>query len=283
MADHLVLAPTFVERFTRRRGRPISPPERRAGQRPGHRPGLSSSSWSSSPGAPCATCCGPGAGCSRVALDILEPVLAGLGAAHRAGFVHRDMKPENVLIGVDGLVKVADFGLVRSVPTPANQRHRRRALGTVSYLSPEQLEQPGRPPLDCTPAARPLRDAHRPAPYAGDTPGRGLPAPARRRPAALGPRAGHRVRARRAGRPATARATPATARTTRARCSPSSPTCAPTSASPRFRCQTGLVTGGPRHDPSGRPPHSPRPRHPSDPGTEVLGEQPSGPRRRDQP
>ncbi|WP_449353475.1 Stk1 family PASTA domain-containing Ser/Thr kinase [Streptomyces shaanxiensis] len=77
----------------------------------------------------------------RAALDILEPVLAALGAAHRAGFVHRDMKPENVLIGDDGRVKVADFGLVRSVNNVTNTSG--AVLGTVSYLSPEQIDQPG--------------------------------------------------------------------------------------------------------------------------------------------
>ncbi|MER7640989.1 Stk1 family PASTA domain-containing Ser/Thr kinase [Streptomyces sp. NPDC126522] len=74
----------------------------------------------------------------RAALDILEPVLAALGAAHRAGFVHRDMKPENVLIGDDGRVKVADFGLVRSVDTVTSTTG--SVLGTVSYLAPEQIE-----------------------------------------------------------------------------------------------------------------------------------------------
>ncbi|MEW1547216.1 Stk1 family PASTA domain-containing Ser/Thr kinase [Streptomyces tsukubensis] len=74
----------------------------------------------------------------RAALDILEPVLAALGAAHRAGFVHRDVKPENVLIGDDGRVKVADFGLVRAVGSVTNTTG--SVLGTVSYLAPEQIE-----------------------------------------------------------------------------------------------------------------------------------------------
>jgi serine/threonine-protein kinase len=79
-----------------------------------------------------------GALAPRAALDILEPVLAALGAAHRAGFVHRDMKPENVLIGDDGRVKVADFGLVRAVGAATSTTG--SVLGTVSYLAPEQIE-----------------------------------------------------------------------------------------------------------------------------------------------
>ncbi|MEU6977174.1 MULTISPECIES: Stk1 family PASTA domain-containing Ser/Thr kinase [unclassified Streptomyces] len=79
-----------------------------------------------------------GALAPRAALDILEPVLAALGAAHRAGFVHRDMKPENVLIGDDGRVKVADFGLVRAVGSATDTTG--AVLGTVSYLAPEQIE-----------------------------------------------------------------------------------------------------------------------------------------------
>ncbi|MFF2197135.1 Stk1 family PASTA domain-containing Ser/Thr kinase [Streptomyces sp. NPDC058157] len=79
-----------------------------------------------------------GALAPRAALDILEPVLAALGTAHRAGFVHRDIKPENVLIGDDGRVKVADFGLVRSVDAATQTTG--SVLGTVSYLAPEQIE-----------------------------------------------------------------------------------------------------------------------------------------------
>ncbi|SDT77969.1 serine/threonine protein kinase [Streptomyces sp. TLI_053] len=83
----------------------------------------------------------------RAALDILEPVLAALGAAHRAELVHRDVKPENVLITDDGLVKVADFGLVRVLnaadgAASSSTSTTDTVLGTVSYLAPEQI-RPG--------------------------------------------------------------------------------------------------------------------------------------------
>ncbi|MGG7654019.1 protein kinase domain-containing protein [Kocuria rosea] len=68
------------------------------------------------------------------ALGLLEPVLDGLAAAHREGLVHRDVKPENVLISAAGRVTVADFGLTRAV---GQHTATGTVLGTVGYASPE--------------------------------------------------------------------------------------------------------------------------------------------------
>jgi serine/threonine protein kinase, bacterial len=69
---------------------------------------------------------------------VLRPVLGGLAAAHRAGLVHRDVKPENVLISDEGDVKIVDFGLVRAVAA-AGITSTSIILGTAAYLSPEQV------------------------------------------------------------------------------------------------------------------------------------------------
>jgi serine/threonine-protein kinase len=74
----------------------------------------------------------------HAAAAVLGPVLSGLAVAHRAGLVHRDVKPENVLISDDGDVKIADFGLVRAV-ADAKITAASVILGTAAYLSPEQV------------------------------------------------------------------------------------------------------------------------------------------------
>jgi len=77
---------------------------------------------------------------AREALAILEPVLAALRAAHTAGIIHRDVKPENVIVRTDGEIKVADFGLARAISTQTATSQTGVLLGTASYLSPEQVE-----------------------------------------------------------------------------------------------------------------------------------------------
>ncbi|MEO7058360.1 MAG: Stk1 family PASTA domain-containing Ser/Thr kinase [Lapillicoccus sp.] len=77
----------------------------------------------------------------RAALDIFDRILQALDAAHSAGLIHRDVKPENVIIRDDGVVKVADFGLARAVTAATTTNTSGTLLGTVAYLSPEQVER----------------------------------------------------------------------------------------------------------------------------------------------
>src|SRR6185437_6780725 len=74
------------------------------------------------------------------ALDIMDGMLSGLATAHAAGLAHRDVKPENVLLTTGHSVKVADFGLARTL---AGASHTKTGLliGTAAYLAPEQVSQ----------------------------------------------------------------------------------------------------------------------------------------------
>jgi serine/threonine protein kinase len=90
----------------------------------------------------------------REALDVLAEAGRGLAAAHAKGIVHRDVKPDNVIIGADGRVRVLDFGLVSDGAAPAGERAPEPAsggelagrltetgalMGTPAYMAPEQF------------------------------------------------------------------------------------------------------------------------------------------------
>ena len=71
----------------------------------------------------------------RQAAQVTGQVLGALSAAHEKGVIHRDVKPENVVVAIDGRVKVADFGIARAVESAALTGG---MLGTVAYVAPEQ-------------------------------------------------------------------------------------------------------------------------------------------------
>ncbi len=69
-------------------------------------------------------------------LEIIEPLTAGLAAAHAAGILHRDLKPENIFLDDNGTVKLGDFGLARAI---TQNTETGSVVGTVAYLSPELI------------------------------------------------------------------------------------------------------------------------------------------------
>ena len=74
--------------------------------------------------------------------QLMTPVISALAAAHKIGIIHRDIKPENILISKDGRVKVADFGLARNMAIGQTMTVESSVvLGSVSYLSPEQVQR----------------------------------------------------------------------------------------------------------------------------------------------
>jgi TolB-like protein/predicted Ser/Thr protein kinase len=84
---------------------------------------------------------------SQDKIETLLQVASGLSAAHARGILHRDIKPENIMVSREGLAKVVDFGLAKSVDTTASADSvtdlmitaQGRVVGTVAYMSPEQL------------------------------------------------------------------------------------------------------------------------------------------------
>ena len=85
--------------------------------------------------------------------ELAAQVASGLAKAHDTGIVHRDLKPENLMVNDDGLVKILDFGLAKLLPPPEhvdvdaptarNLSNPGEVLGTLNYMSPEQVA--GRP------------------------------------------------------------------------------------------------------------------------------------------
>ncbi|HEX2089637.1 MAG TPA: protein kinase [Actinomycetota bacterium] len=74
------------------------------------------------------------------AAALILPVISALGFAHHNGVIHRDVKPANILVADDGRVKVADFGIAKAAFTQGDLTTTGNVLGTVQYLSPEQVE-----------------------------------------------------------------------------------------------------------------------------------------------
>ncbi|HEX4398070.1 MAG TPA: serine/threonine-protein kinase [Trebonia sp.] len=73
-----------------------------------------------------------------VALDVAAQAAAGLDAAHRIGLVHRDIKPGNILVGADGLVKITDFGIAHAAGS-APITGPGLVMGTTQYMAPERI------------------------------------------------------------------------------------------------------------------------------------------------
>jgi eukaryotic-like serine/threonine-protein kinase len=74
----------------------------------------------------------------QAAALLLETLARAVEVAHRNGIVHRDLKPANVLFTIDGVPKISDFGLARRVDSDASLTPAGSALGTPSYMAPEQ-------------------------------------------------------------------------------------------------------------------------------------------------
>lgn len=76
----------------------------------------------------------------REALNFVREAARGLASAHAAGVIHRDIKPDNILVSKDGVAKVADFGLARTLDSAVSLSTTGQIMGTPDYMSPEQAQ-----------------------------------------------------------------------------------------------------------------------------------------------
>ena len=76
----------------------------------------------------------------RQIINIIRDVAKALEYAHQQGYVHRDVKPENIMLHDDGRVLLMDFGIARGSDTTLNMTKTGRAIGTPYYMSPEQTK-----------------------------------------------------------------------------------------------------------------------------------------------
>ncbi len=76
----------------------------------------------------------------NVALNFALQILSALECAHKNGIVHRDIKPQNIIVTDEGILKVTDFGIARAVNGDETKKIDRDVLGSVHYISPEQAK-----------------------------------------------------------------------------------------------------------------------------------------------
>ncbi len=77
-------------------------------------------------------------------LDVMRQVLSGVAFAHQKGFIHRDLKPSNIIISNEGIAKIMDFGISKSINDTKDITKAGTKIGTIFYMSPEQIR--GKPP-----------------------------------------------------------------------------------------------------------------------------------------